>query len=203
MSKTLKDKYVKKGRIFVDMKSTPHSYEKIPDIEEADKVHPLDPPHVRAELEDEHIMKEEGLSHHKTEEQILDEAQALEDADRDPRNRRLNQERVYEILLRVSINLMGSYLDRGEKTVPIYHLMFPKDDINEYYLHEGNPPAKQDLPKHMHGVKTIIDIGQIPDDVAEEFSTRKAMHTMKARMKRRNKSQSEVLWVPPSVGDFH
>lgn len=124
------------------------------EIEDPDRVHELDDPHIYDALIDEQL-EATGVKEKFT----PPEEQAPEAP---PDGWALNQFKVDLIRLRVlrahartqQIEVAkGRGADWGVK-----YLWFPEDDMRAYEARDGNPPPDAERPKHMRGLNLVIDL---------------------------------------------
>jgi len=129
------------------------------DIEDADKIHELDPPHIVAALTYEHQKKLAGVD---------DEAPALDTSDlpggplaQIGQRKTLSQREVDWVrvrLLKVLIDNAIAASDSGtEPDMSVRHVWFPENEVNIYELREGNPPPACERPRHLKSLDLWID----------------------------------------------
>ncbi len=130
---------------------------KAAELENPDKPHPLDPPHILSAFEDDHIAREEGLKPPPNE-KFADPLP--HEGYRPP----LTQFTVDCIKLRV-LKVMA---DRGRRDLArgkelgayskVQHLWFPEPYADNYEARQGNPPPDSARPKHMRGIDLVLDL---------------------------------------------
>lgn len=86
----------------------------------------------------------------------------------------MDQREVDIVRIRVLASCLATAVMNGEKKVPVRHLWFPEERVTYYRLRDGNPPADVDRPKHLRGLRLEIDIGEIPEAVADAVKARLA-----------------------------
>lgn len=122
------------------------------DAEDEDRVHVLDPAHIREALKNEYFDK-------------LKEGEEPEPEKIDNEWRPVKQEFVDAVILRAMASIIETKknrLARGWAIGPtVYHLWFPRNDITEYSLREGNPPANIRRPAHLKNIDLVVDIKEI------------------------------------------
>lgn len=130
------------------------------EAEEEDKVHPLDPEHIRLNLKDEYFEKQQAESAPEPEKPLAEW-------------RPVKQEFVDLIILNVlaaCIETASNRLSRGEPMGAIVkHLRFPRNDITEYMLRDGNPPADSERHPHERGIDLVVDLTRIPPRIMDQI----------------------------------
>ena len=120
------------------------------DIEDADRVHALDPDHVRDAVA--------------IDKQRADQAEKVPDEEKPqgvPEWKPVRQDFVDMIILSVTKTLLDRAvlnLKRGqEHGLQHYHLWFPENDIRIYGLRPGNPPPNIERPEHLKNIDLVVD----------------------------------------------
>jgi len=130
----------------------------------ASKVHALDDPHVKNTIVREYADKMAG--------KLSPEEELPEGAERVQRvvDATLTQERIDIVRLRVMNAIAKNSTDIEDK-LRVYHLWFPRNDINEYQLRTGNPPSDSARPKHLRAMQLHIDLGsgKLPPTVVDKL----------------------------------
>ena len=160
------------------------------DAEEEDKVHRLDPKHVRLSLTDEYFDK------HTKEPEVEAEK---------PKNKWLpvKQEFVDLVILRAMAAIIETEESRQARghppRHPVYHLWFPENDLRVYELRKGNPPPATERPRHLRSIDLVVDITHLPrriKDMIRKDPKRRAIYqgTLEEyRIKKSWERQSEIF----------
>lgn len=131
------------------------------ELEDPDKAHPSDAPHVIGQLIEDHIERETKPDTPPPNRQASRFAMAGERV-------RLSQREIDFVRMRVISVLIEAYLvwlngrDTHDSPVAVHYLWFPEDNVNHYELRDGNPPSDADRPKHLRGFRLECDIEEIP-----------------------------------------
>lgn len=128
------------------------------DIDDPDKVHPLDPEHIHLSLADEYI-----------ERQTAEDAPTPEPQKFSVLHKRvsdLGQDGIALVMLRVFRELANTRATRvrrgGYVDLTVKHMWFPKDSFDQYSLENGNPPPDSQRPKYLRGMELVMDLFSIP-----------------------------------------
>lgn len=137
------------------------------DVDDPDRVHALDPEHIRDELADKHILPEAPK----------DEEMPKPGLGWRPVKGR--QQDVDLVRLRVMAAILQTELSRyenGEKpNLEARHLWFPEDDIRVYSLRLGNAPPDSERPQHLRRLALEIDVTSLPDSIARVIDSDKTL----------------------------
>lgn len=132
------------------------------ELEDPDRAHPSDAPHVIGQIVDDHIEREVKSDAPPPLRQASRFAQAGQCI-------RLSQREIDFVRMRVISSLIEEYLawlqggdDKDGSPVSVRHLWFPENNVNSYELRDGNPPPDADRPKHMRRFRLECDIEDIP-----------------------------------------
>ena len=145
------------------------------DIQDPDKISELDAPHIVDDLIATDI--EKSVQGSKSEPKKLKCAQPGEVVP-------LSQWEIDVVRMRVLSSLVNSLLNRaasGETVdLGVRHLWFPKNNVNNYELRNGNPPSDKRRPKHMRGFRVEVDLCHIPEGIQRVIEEQKQIESLGA-----------------------
>lgn len=147
------------------------------DEEDPDRIHPLDPPHIVEALTNELREKEEGPREGKeveTQQDAREKRRRLCKPGRYVSMTHLTKEQIqYEVdllrlgaiagILRGEIDLLKRGANHSDDVWKPRYLWFPSDNLNEYKLRKGNPPARDDRPMKLRGIDLVVDVAEPGD----------------------------------------
>lgn len=81
-----------------------------------------------------------------------------------------SQKAIDPIRMRVLFHLVRAILD-GHTERAVRHLWFPEENLDLYIMRKGNPPADDDRPNHLKGLRLHIDPEKVPDWIVEYVKT--------------------------------
>ena len=124
-----------------------------------------------------------------------------ETLEKDPRYRKLNQQVIDIVRLRVDVARKQQAVIDQNRILTKKYLWFPKNDCDKYELRDGNPPADVDRPKWLRGYKLWLTDGEIDTKTWDAYN-----HWWKKRQssqhKPRNAQERLVadhnFWLPDS-----
>jgi hypothetical protein len=141
------------------------------EIEDASRVHELDPAHILEALVDDRREAEQGK-----------QPEAEQNLPRlpGPEHTRCTQDNIDLIRLRVLSVLVSqnaARVDGGQlPDLRVRHIWFPSDDVlGECLLRWGNPPPDRDRPRHLKHKSIEIDPSQMPASIVERIARDKTM----------------------------
>lgn len=155
--------------------------------ENPDAVHVLDPEHVRDTILDDWANQKLGKKLQKLQSEDIDKMKAeglppvgvvwpFSRRSQDENQRYVDiikKRAAFHLLAGIKKRMMAGQLMEHEVTV--WHLYWPKDNVNDYILRAGNPPADVERPSYLKRLNLVIDlnehVGAIeipPDEPAEE-----------------------------------
>lgn len=129
------------------------------DIQEEDKIHELDPPHIVEALTYEYQQKiaKDGKEDPKLDTCNLPGGPLAQIGE----SKKLNQREIDWVrlrLLKVRIDKALQAVENGhEPNMEVFHVWFPQDEVNIYEIRPGNPPSDTDRPPHLKGFHLWID----------------------------------------------
>lgn len=146
------------------------------EVNEQDKIHEVDPKHIKQKILKDRIKEIEDADQPKP-----PEAPKLPDATLPQINqiRRVSNARPLDIDL-VRMRVMRACLSTEKQRVadghaPDYgprYVWFPDDNIDIYELHRGNPPPDSRRPKHLRGIDLWVDLTTPPPRVIDYMAER-------------------------------
>lgn len=127
------------------------------DASDPEKIHELDPPHIREELLEEYLQPPEDDG------SIADKLTCIQPGEYVPFGGR-GIDTLWELdviklrVMNTTINKMCTAADRGAEPDLTKHmyLWFPEDNLNHYELRKGNPPPDSERPKYLRGLDLSI-----------------------------------------------
>lgn len=143
-------------------------------ISEADKVHEADETHIVKAIEYDRTkseLAEERETHGARLAQLRREMARVPVGTR----RRLSQKRIDIEIFHAIRSILKTYdkrMARGEDVdlSQVYHLWFHTDNVNDYELRSGNPPALIDRPKLLQAFNLVVDPLSPPQRVVDSFA---------------------------------
>ena len=151
-----------------DLRKLPGELVTTHEIEHEDKIHPDDAPHIVGALTEEYIKKANGEGEEKPDPaKEVKKLKCAQPGEVVP----LSQWEVDVVRMRVIASLINGALDtasRGKSPdLSVKHLWFEEDNVNNYQLRKGNPPAVQDRPRHMRRVAIEVDVFHPPKSIVD------------------------------------
>lgn len=161
-------------------------------VEEGDKVHELDEPHVRRDILKDFATKASGGE---TPDEAWDRKQAeKKKADAaDPRLEhcalsRMSPEKRQEKIDAVRLRVMKVMAEMAKVNIKkgrpvdmsVKHLWFFDDDLNHYGYRDGTAPHNSSRPKYLRDMKLEIDLlaGKLPETIQERWDARKMLQPL-------------------------
>jgi len=141
------------------------------DIAEGDKIHELDPPHIRSNILDEQKAALKGKP--LTESEVIGKLKSAGPGETVP----ISQFEVDIIRFRIVAQRiktsMGDALNGVEPNTELMHIFFPdKRNVNQYELRPGKPRNYLPEYKHQKDLDTIVDIFDIPTRLKDYLKSR-------------------------------
>lgn len=135
------------------------------DVDDPDKAHDSDAPHVvRSIVRD---FAKAQAPEPETQDKAVKKLWAPGPGERAPVRQwfvDVAKMRVIAALVNRAVDDFGAGLDAD---LSIKHLWFATDNVNDYTLRSGNPPARRDRPKHLRDIDLVVDVIDPPKSIVE------------------------------------
>lgn len=145
------------------------------DEADVDRVHPLDPPHIKSALVYEHQKKLDPKA--EKEDEAVKKLTCAQPGEKVP----LSQHEIDVIRCRVIYTWINRELSKaacGEKVdTEIKHLYFPEpDNVNSYALRKGRPRDWEKSYRHQKHLDTVVDIFELPPRIKDFLAAKGIKH---------------------------
>lgn len=165
------------------------------DVDDPDKAHELDAPHVVGSIVRDHAKAIEAAEKpaKETTRTVAKKLWAPGPGERAP----VRQWFVDVTKMRVIAAMAAAALDDfNAGRVPdigVHHLWFPTDNVNAYELRRGNPPHRKDRPRHMRDIDLVVDVMAPPRSILAELKKKGVEFDLKKALQRERDAQRAIV----------